>query len=111
MFLDAMVASKQQNSSRLYVALFASAVLGFVIACYLLFEESGDSNEPRACDIDQIISCTRVLESPFSRLFGVPVSLLGIVRWLRSRFCCAVRQQAAELKIEFSHRLIFSVGI
>lgn len=100
-------ASNRSSYSFDFVALFVTAMAGLVISAYLLSEENGSSelkkkrkkkkqtttlillfhfldssNEPRVCDLNGVVSCSRVLDSPFAQLFGIPVAALGVSWYL-----------------------------
>lgn len=40
------------------------------------------SSQGRACDLNSVISCSAVLDSPFAKIFGVPVAALGVSWYL-----------------------------
>ena len=81
MYLDLMGSKERAKTARLHVYLFASALFGLLTALYLLTEEGsggGDGAHARVCDVNAVVSCSRVLESEFAVLFGVPVAALGV---------------------------------
>ncbi|MCI2415698.1 MAG: vitamin K epoxide reductase family protein [Candidatus Aramenus sp.] len=64
---------------RLLDAFFlALCVAGVCISAYLTHETLSSSQLLGFCDVNSYVSCSAVVSSPFSRLFGVPVALLGL---------------------------------
>lgn len=60
---------------------------GIIVAGYSLYEYySGDGNA--LCDINSTFSCYSVYRSGYSEIFGIPVSLLGVIGF-GSIFICA----------------------
>ena len=66
--------SKQQNLRTLFV--FALAGVGFSIYAYLL--STGFSNS-EFCVIGESFNCDVVAQSVYSKLLGIPVSILGVI--------------------------------
>lgn len=63
--------------------IFILALIGILVSSVSLRDyyeiRSGNQTGPRFCDISNTISCSTVAASPYSELFGIPTSLLGIV--------------------------------
>ena len=58
-----------------------TAMLGVLLSCYAWYIEKKKKKEKTyqaACDINKKISCSKAFTSPYSHLFGISNSLLGI---------------------------------
>ena len=62
----------------LSIAIFVLALIGVGISVYLLSIHGADMTG-KACEINAIFSCQTVDQSEYSEIFGIPVSLLGII--------------------------------
>jgi uncharacterized membrane protein len=70
-----------QQYSRFIIA--AICVIGLIITTYLTVNAFGDTNV--ACPVDPATgesSCDTVLNSPYAKLFGLPLSLYGLLAYL-----------------------------
>ena len=59
-----------------------AAGIGLILSAYLYSVDrklAKNSEYHAVCDISNKISCTAVTKSPFSKMFGVPNALLGIL--------------------------------
>jgi uncharacterized membrane protein len=73
-------------------AIMIFAVLGLIVAGYSLFHNQGFASG-EFCSIGETFDCDVVNKGPYSKLFGVPVSLIGILgyaflfaaAWLKKR--------------------------
>jgi vitamin-K-epoxide reductase (warfarin-sensitive) len=57
------------------------AIIGFVISAYLFYVEQkmkSDITYKPVCDISDRISCSKVIQSPFARLFFVSNTIIGM---------------------------------
>ena len=81
MIFEAM-GSSENRTPRLYLLLFMCAVAGLLTSLYLVYEDFAPSGD-RACDLGQLVSCSKVLDSDYSWLFGVPVAVFGVVSDVR----------------------------
>jgi len=73
----------KQHTKRLTArraAIIFLSFLGLVLSLYLLKEHLVPTGST-FCDINSKISCDIVNKSPYALLFGVPVSLLGVLYW------------------------------
>lgn len=61
----------------LLAILVALALIGFVDSWYLA--QSAATNTALVCDIDGLDGCNTVANSPYSRVFGVPLADFGLV--------------------------------
>jgi len=62
----------------LTIAVMILALIGVGISGYLYSLHGGDFSD-KACEINETFSCSVVDQSPYSEIYGVPVSLLGII--------------------------------
>ena len=62
----------------LSIAILVLALIGVGISGYLYSIHGSDFSD-KACEINQTFSCGAVDQSPYSELYGIPVSLLGII--------------------------------
>jgi uncharacterized membrane protein len=71
-----MVKSKKSKTNNIITVL---AILGFLISVFLTynFYSSLDSGSHDFCNTTGIGSCSKVTQSVFSTLFGIPVAFLG----------------------------------
>lgn len=77
---------------------------GIIVAGYSLYEYyQGDGNA--LCDINSTFSCYGVYHSGYSEIFGIPVSLLGIIGF-GLIFICA----AWSLNGKNTHRLLLPLA-
>ena len=60
--------------------IFFLSLIGIILSSYLLNLHYIDAKKP--CDINDTLSCSKVSQSIYSELFGIPVSLLGIFGYL-----------------------------
>ncbi len=70
-----------RRDTALRYALLAIALLGLLLSGYLLREHYA-TTASSFCDINSRISCDVVNKSPYAEIFGVPVSLLGVLYYL-----------------------------
>ena len=63
------------------MAIFALAVLGFLLSCYALYvrQRSKAKNYHALCDINDHISCTKAFGSQYGITTGIPNPVYGIV--------------------------------
>ncbi|MBS3135788.1 hypothetical protein J4401_02405 [Candidatus Woesearchaeota archaeon] len=62
-------------------AMYAVSVLGIVLSLYILYvgrKLANDSGYKAACDISSKLSCTQVISSSYSHLFGISNAIIGI---------------------------------
>lgn len=64
------------------IALIIIALLGVLIMGYLFSLHYSDSGEESFCNLGEGISCDVVNKSEYSVIFGVPVSLMGLLYFL-----------------------------
>jgi len=65
------------NTKQIKMAIIILSIVGILDSTYLIASEL--SGSPVACPTRGIINCGTVLSSPYSYLFGIPVSLLGLI--------------------------------
>lgn len=64
------------------ISIFILACIGFAISLYLYFVEQkmkSDITYKPVCDISDRISCSKVIQSPYSKLFMVSNVIVGMV--------------------------------
>ncbi len=62
-------------------AILILAVIGLALslyAYYLEYKLQDNSNYAAACDLNDRMSCTKVIKSPYSKTFGISNSILGL---------------------------------
>ncbi len=62
----------------LAIAIMILALIGVGISVYL-FSMHGTDMSDKACEVNATFSCQTVDQSEYSEIFGIPVSLLGII--------------------------------
>ncbi len=55
--------------------------VGIILACYLLYEYLA-ADPLEACRINAIINCEAVTKGSLAEIFGIPVSLVGLVGYI-----------------------------
>jgi uncharacterized membrane protein len=68
-------------------ATLAVCVLGLLDAAYLTFEHYSSSTT-LACSDSGAINCLKVTTSSYSKIFGVPVALLGLIFFVAMTALC-----------------------
>jgi len=63
--------------SKLQLLLIFS-IIGLLVSLYLVFDHFFPESR-RICDLSSTVSCTVLNKSPFSKLFGVPVAVHGVL--------------------------------
>ena len=63
---------------RLAIVIMILALIGVGISSYLFAHHGTDMSEA-ACEINATFSCQTVDQSAYSEIYGIPVSLLGII--------------------------------
>jgi len=76
------VASTAQQSARTSLgvipwATLAVSVAGLAVAAYLTYEHF-TAGSTLACPDTGVVNCAKVTSSQYSKLFGIPVALLGL---------------------------------
>lgn len=64
------------------IILLILAIIGFGVSLYGFFIEQKlkkDTNYKAVCDISERASCTKVLLSDYSKMFGIPNTILGML--------------------------------
>jgi uncharacterized membrane protein len=62
-------------------AILTVALIGILLAAYAIplhYKTSADS----LCNVSETLNCDKVNKSPWSELFGIPVSILGLLSYL-----------------------------
>lgn len=72
------MARETTTSGDLVLLVATLAVLGIVTSAYLTWQWYEAANRTW-CDVDPFFSCTKVRESPFSAVAGIPTALVGVV--------------------------------
>lgn len=65
----------------LSIPIIILAVIGIALSLYAYYLDYKTQLNPTytaACDINDKMSCTKVIRSPYSRTFGIPNSILGL---------------------------------
>ncbi len=65
------------KSGKLYAAMLFLVMIGVVDTVYLTY--SHYTGTPVACPDSGVINCAKVLSSPYSTIFGIPLGLIGLV--------------------------------
>ncbi|MBR9692902.1 vitamin K epoxide reductase family protein [Candidatus Woesearchaeota archaeon] len=87
-----------------YVILVLAAI-GLALSLYL-FNMHLNPVDSSFCDINAKVSCNVVDQSPYSELFGVPVSLFGIIYWFGVLCVVLIPQRLTKL-IALGDRKLF----
>ena len=66
---------------QIITTLFVLAVLGFGISIYSLLHNQGFASG-EFCTIGDTLNCDVVNKGPYSIMFGIPVSLIGVIGYL-----------------------------
>lgn len=64
------------------IIIYILAFIGFFVAAYAVSLErniKGNRSYKPACDISDGISCSKVVNSPYSAIFGISNALLGVI--------------------------------
>lgn len=69
-----------QNSIK--KAIFVLSVVGVLIASYSLYDHYQPTSGGGICHISETLDCDKINKGPFSEIFGIPVSLLGVLFYL-----------------------------
>ncbi len=69
------------KQKRLLQIIMAFSVIGLVIAVYSLLHNSGITSG-EFCTIGDKLNCDVVNKGPYSKFFGIPVALIGILGYL-----------------------------
>ena len=70
--------------SRLSAIMLILAVIGIIDSAYLTY--SHYNGTPVACPESGVINCSKVLSSPYSAIFGVPLGVFGMIFFLIELF-------------------------
>ncbi len=63
-------------------AVIVLSVIGLLISLYIkLYIETGDNNV-LGCKINSYVNCTNVINGPYGKVFGIPLSLFGAFYFL-----------------------------
>jgi uncharacterized membrane protein len=65
------------KKGRLYAVMLLLIMIGIVDAAYLTY--SHYNGTPVACPDAGIVNCGKVLSSPYSTIFGIPLGFIGMV--------------------------------
>ena len=65
------------KSGKLYAAMLFLVMIGVVDTVYLTY--SHYTGTPVACPDSGVVNCAKVLSSPYSTIFGIPLGLIGLV--------------------------------
>lgn len=69
------------SESSIYLYIKALAVLGIVLACYLLFEQlTHTAFQP--CNINSTVNCNAIISGPVAKTFGIPTPLIGLTGYI-----------------------------
>lgn len=90
------------RTARYYVFLFMCAVAGLLLSVYLVYEDFAPAGE-RACDVGSLVSCSKVLDSEYSWLLGVPVAVFGVVSLVLLTNACARARARDTQRARFCH--------
>jgi len=66
---------------KLLIAIILLSIAGLVVASYSFFHNQGFASG-EFCSIGDTFDCDVVNKGPFSKIFGIPVALIGIIGYL-----------------------------
>lgn len=69
------------SSETIFKTIKILAVIGVILACYLLFEQITQSPF-RPCNISAVVNCNAVIFGPVAKTLGIPTPLYGLVGYL-----------------------------
>lgn len=100
--------------TRIEVAILLIALIGVAASAYAItlhYAASADS----FCNIGDTFNCDKVNKSPWSTLFGIPVSILGTITYL-AVFLIVLKKRAVKRFLsftdkDFSHYFLFLIAV
>ena len=98
---------KQKSIGRLRVLVAVFALVGLGIMSYLTYIHYAEQSS--FCDLSAEVSCDIVTSSLYSEIFGVPVSLLGLLYFALMLFLVATRPFAKTARLVFSLTLLMII--
>lgn len=69
------------TSKRIMIALLTLSILGLGVSVYSLLHNQGFASG-EFCTIGEELNCDVVNKGPYSVMFGIPVSLIGVIGYL-----------------------------
>ncbi|AOL16684.1 hypothetical protein BFU36_08190 [Sulfolobus sp. A20] len=66
------------SSRSLTLVFVLLSTIGILISSYLTYETLFQTHLTGYCNVNSYVSCSTVASSPYSRFFGIPVSVLGL---------------------------------
>ena len=69
------------GAGRIFLGIAALAIMGTVVSSVSLYHHYG-KDKTTYCDFGENFNCDVVNRSPYSKVFGIPVALIGIVGYL-----------------------------
>lgn len=67
--------------SKIFLCIKALAVIGIVLAVYLLFEQITHSPF-QPCNINATVNCDAIIKGAVSKTFGIPTPLIGLTGYI-----------------------------
>lgn len=90
--------------------ILATSVLGLGASAYLFSRKLESATGPALCNVNEVINCDVVNNSPESMLFGVPIALYGMGFFLGMAIA-AVAARDASARLFPTSALLASVGV
>ena len=69
------------GAGRIFLGIAVLAIMGTVVSSVSLYHHYG-KDKTTYCDFGENFNCDMVNRSPYSKVFGIPVALVGIVGYL-----------------------------
>jgi uncharacterized membrane protein len=85
------------------------AVIGILLACYLLFEQVTRSPF-NPCNINSRVNCDAIISGSVSKTFGLPTPLFGLVGYIVILFA-SLFQYKKTILVTAAGGLLFCLGI
>lgn len=83
---------------RFYKWIEILAVLGIVLAIYLLFEQFTQSSF-KPCNINSTVNCEAIISGAVSKTLGVPTPLYGLIGYILIFFAAILRKNKTMLGV------------
>ncbi len=95
-----------------YTASFLICLFGLGVSIYLTLTHYFSSAVPLACSDTGLINCAKVTTSPQSKLFGIPVAVLGLFFYIPMSYLCFPKTwRSKSQKIALIRQIYVVMGI
>jgi len=97
---------------KVYVTILIFALIALGAAIYLTYLDFlPEDHEPTICDFNEVFSCTKISQTKFAFILGIPVAVLGIIGALLISLAAIIRHRHSDKLIMLFATIGFAMSV